>query len=239
MQAKNRFSLYAACVPMLAMAAPAMAQSADADKSEGIYAVARAGVTFDNEAKFEAADRTAPATFPAEVDHKRGFTGELGIGYDLGPVRLEATGGYSRFGVDKDSKDNAAAAGVVLAGRTRQFDLGVSAYVDFNEDGVIVPYLGGGIGAARVDGKISALGGTPASGSRFDDKDWGFRWHLDAGLALKAAPRTSIELGARYSRTSGLEFDGHQGPVAAGGTGRTYSPDFKNFSLMMGVRQSF
>lgn len=238
MQAKNRFSLYAACLPMLAMAAPAMAQSNDADKSEGVYAVVRAGVTVGQDATFEAADRTAPSTFPAEVDHKRGFTGELGIGYDLGPVRLEATGGYSRAGVDKGGKDNAA-AGSVLAGRTKQFDLGVSAYVDFNEDGVIVPYIGGGIGAARVDSDISALGGTPVSGSRFDDKDWGFRWHLDAGLALKAGARTAIELGARYSRTSGLEFDGRQGPVAGGGSSRSYSPDLKNFAVMVGVRQSF
>lgn len=62
---------------------------------------------------------------------------------------------------------------------------------------------------------------------------------IDAGLALKAGARTAIELGARYSRTSGLEFDGRQGSVAGGGTARTYSPDLKNFAVMVGVRQSF
>ncbi len=48
--------------------------------------------------------------FPAKINHKRGFAGKLGIGHDLGQVRLEATGGYVRAGVGKGGKEKAAAS---------------------------------------------------------------------------------------------------------------------------------
>lgn len=77
--------------------------------------------------------------------------------------------------------------------RLRSLNLGLSAYADIPLDEMIVPYIGGGIGASRVDGLLTRGWGTPATVASFDDKDWGFQWHLDAGSASRPpiAPRSS------------------------------------------------
>lgn len=49
-------------------------------------------------------------TFPAEIDHRRRLAGEPGIGHDLGPARLEETGGCSRANIGKGGKEKSAAA---------------------------------------------------------------------------------------------------------------------------------
>jgi opacity protein-like surface antigen len=208
--------------------APAIAQDSP---STGLYGVARAGTTLDTNARFPDNDRRAPATVQRDTDYERGFNGEIGVGYDTGPFRLEATAGYQTAKLDEK---RASIGGFTADGRVKTLTFGVAGYIDIAASERVVPYIGGGIGASRVNSRLSRVTGTPAAGSRFSDKDWGLNWHLDAGVGIAATPSTTIELGGRYSRTSKLEFTG-----ASGGAPDSFRPRLSGWSAMLGVRQVF
>jgi opacity protein-like surface antigen len=225
------FSTYraASLIPFAAVAigltAPAHAQ--DQTSTDGPYAVARAGVAIDSDL---APRENPPAVLNDDIDFGSGFAGEIGGGYKFSNFRIEGTVGYSSVKID----DERSGGGFADNGRLRSLNLGLSAYADIPLDEMIVPYIGGGIGASRVDGRLTRGLGTPATVASFDDKDWGFQWHLDAGVGIKATDRTTIELGARYTRTNSLSFDGrlNAGPA-------TYEPRLSSVSGMIGIRQAF
>ena len=235
-------------------AQPAAAQRAEA----GPYGVARAGVNFDSDLRLgnplrpataptrPGTPTTTPTTVPASplgrnVDADLGFTGELGMGYDFGGIRVEGTAGYDTAKVNAKALSTKTYSG---AGRTKSFDLGVAAYVDLVREGPLKPFIGGGIGASRVDYSINRLmidktPGTQKPMVAITGKDWGFRWHLDAGASYDVTPQTSIELLGRYSQTAGLKMKA----VALDENLARQTVDYKlkntSTSIMVGVRQKF
>ncbi|WP_137863246.1 MULTISPECIES: outer membrane beta-barrel protein [unclassified Sphingomonas] len=214
----------------LAIAATGVTPAAAQDgQPTGIYGVARAGLSIDTDARLQGNNPTG--TLQRDTDYRRGFNGELGIGYDAGPFRLEGTVGYTTAGVDKKK---AATGGFTADGRTKALTIGAAGYFDLPVSERVVPYVGGGIGLSRVDSRLSRLSGSPATGSRYSGKDWGFNWHLDAGLGIAATQSTTIELGARYSRTSSLRFDGFNGASKA-----EFRPRLSGWSALVGIRQAF
>lgn len=210
-----------------AAASPALAQ-VDADV-RGPYGVLRAGVVADTDLKFRGDDAAAPSTFGSNADFKRGFTGEVGAGYDMGAFRLEGTIGVGQAKIDR--KRNGL--GFADDGRARTLNLGVSAYFDIPLGDTIVPYVGAGVGASRVNARLARTSATGTT-SAFNDKDWGFNWHVDAGLGIKASERTTIEVGARYGRISALRLDGFNGAQAT-----DFRPRLVSTSVMLGLRQIF
>lgn len=215
-----------AAMGICAASSPALAQEAQ----PGPYGVVRAGVAVDSDLRFRDDDRVAPSTFPKNTDFKPGFNGELGAGYDLGAIRLEGTVGYSQVKLDRKR----SGAGFADDGRVRALNLGVSGYFDLPVSETVAPFIGGGIGASRVNARLARGVGVPVATSGFRDKDWGFQWHLDAGIGIKAGERTTVELGARYTRTSGLKFEGANGAAAT-----DFRPRLSSTSVMLGVRQGF
>jgi opacity protein-like surface antigen len=214
------------------------AASAQESPPQGIYGVARAGLAIDTDARFPSSDTTAPATFQRDTDHKPGVTGELGLGYDFGAVRIEGTVGYATARLDRKK---AQAGGFFVDGRTKALTLGLAGYVDIATGSAFTPYLGGGIGASRVDMRLSRLSGTPSAGSRFDDRDWGINWHADAGVAIAAGRSTTVDIGARYSRVSSLDFEGRTGTATAmpSAAADAFRPRLSSWSAMIGLRQAF
>jgi opacity protein-like surface antigen len=221
-------SITLAALTATSAAMPALAQDRP---TTGVYGVARAGISLDTNARFPDADTRGPSTAQRDTDFKRGFNGEIGIGYDTGPFRVEATAGYATAKLDEK---RATTGGFTADGRAKALTFGAAGYLDIGVSERFVPYVGGGIGASRVDGRFSRVSGTPATGSRFSDKDWGLNWHLDAGVGIAASPSTTIELGGRYSRTTKLAFKGTSGTVAD-----TFSPRLSSWSAMLGIRQVF
>lgn len=217
---------FATILFVVGAASPVLAQDAD----QGAYGVVRAGVAVDSDFRFKESNRAAPSTLPKNVDFKPGFTGEIGGGYDFGSFRLEGTVGYSKVKLDRKR------AGPDFAddGRARALNLGVSAYFDLPVSETVTPYIGGGIGASRIDARLARSTLTPVATSSFRDKDWAFQWHVDAGLAVKAGERTTVELGARYTRNSALKFDGVNGATAT-----EFNPRISSTSVMLGLRQGF
>lgn len=254
----------AAVASMVSVAGPAFAQKLGAP---GAYGVVRAGAQLDSDLKFpkqpaspaakpgttppRSPARTIPPGFSRDVDAKAAFTGELGAGYDFGGFRLEGTVGYGSAKIDASTLGDRAN---VAGGRVKSLDLGISGYADLNPGGRLNPFVGAGIGASRVDASVSRVANpttpaTPAArrpGTRLNDRDWGFRWHLDAGLGYQLNPATTLELMGRYSQTSALSFDAKS--IAVTGTGpsatattttSSYKPKLSSTSLMLGLRQKF
>lgn len=221
------FSVATVALSLLGFSTPVFAQ----DTAEtGVYGVLRAGVLADTDLRFRDTGRVDPDVFPRNVDFRPGFTGELGAGYDFGGFRLEGTVGYAQ------AKLNRKRAGPTFTddGRVRALNLGVSGYVDIPVSDTVVPFIGGGIGASRVDARLERVGVASVGNSRFDDKDWGFQWHIDAGLGVKAAQNTTIEFAGRYTRTTRLDFEGSNGATPS-----EFSPRLSNLSFMLGLRQAF
>lgn len=196
-------------------------------EDEGPYAVGRIGATFKNDLR--PGDRL-PTVLKDDVKFEKGLMGEIGGGYDFGFVRVEGTLGYSqvKLGNEKNS------IGFDPESRLKNFNLGLSAYVDMPVSETVQPYIGGGIAASRVDGRLGRTFGTPQTVARFADKDWGLQWHADAGVGVKAAERTTIDLGIRYTRTDKLDLKGGVGTTAA-----FFSPRVSNVSVLLGIRQGF
>lgn len=190
-----------------------------------------------------------------KVDADLGFTGELGAGYDFGGFRLEGTVGYGSASVNDKRLSNQTAIG---DGRLKSFDLGMSGYIDFNSGGVVKPFIGGGIGASRVSAEVSRLGRptttttprpgapttptAPRAGTSIDQKDWGLRWHADAGFGYEVSPGTTLELAGRYARTTSLDMTSSTRTVTGATFATTtaaFKPRLSSTSLMLGLRQRF
>lgn len=222
----SRLVLAAASVVAAALATSAHAQSVD--KLTGLYAVARAGVAADTDIRLRGQGADLGA-FRRDNDFKPGFTGELGGGYDFGGFRLEGTVGYATTKLDRERQQIVGADG-----RARSFNLGLAGYVDIPLDKVIVPYVGGGIGASRVKASLMRPGTGAGGSSSYSGNDWGFAYHLDAGVGVRVAPATTIEFGARYMRTTKLDYDGRTGLIA-----QNFRPRLSSLSAMVGIRQVF
>ena len=70
-------------------------------------------------------------------------------------------------------------------------------------------------------------------------RDWGLRWHADAGVGYSLSDSTTVELAGRYAQTTGLQFAARM-PLANGGTVATsYKPKLTATSITVGLRQRF
>lgn len=216
---------------VLGAVTPAFAQSS----MPGPYVVGRIGSQLDADVKFKGKDARTPSTLPRDVDLRSGKSFEGGLGYDFGNFRLESTVGYTAANVDASQLNT---GGLITRGRTKTLSIGVAGYYDIDTGTRLRPFVGGGIDAVRVTERLSRLTST-GQGSRISDRDWGIRWHADAGIGYKLTEKTTVELAARYSESSSLKFAGRM-PLAAGGTtAATYRPKLSATSITVGLRQRF
>lgn len=226
----------AALIAAACLLAPLAATPAAAQDRVGVpYVVGRLGVQLDSDLRSKGRDIATPSTVPGNTDFRRGSAGEAGIGYDFGNFRVETTIGYETAAVNAKALDT---GGLTTTGRTKALNLGVSAYYDFGVAGPLRPFVGGGIGASRVSTSFSRV--TAAGiGSRIDDRDWGFRWHAGAGVGYDLSAATTVEVGARYSRTTGLRLSGTQPGAGTAQVPYEYRPRQSATTLLVGLRQRF
>jgi opacity protein-like surface antigen len=173
----------------------------------------------------------------------------LGAGYKFNNwFRADVTGEYrgnSQFygtdaitypgGVGTDTYHATKSEWVVLA----------NAYVDLGTWWCMTPFIGAGVGGARVsinnftDQSIANNGGAALPGLAFGDNTskWNLAWALHAGVAYKVTPNFTVELAYRYLDMG----DGLTGDLRTfDGTNNINNPmTFKNITshdLKLGLR---
>ena len=158
----------------------------------------------------------APLTsFQETTGFDTGGIYQIGAGYQFNSwFRVDVTGEYrgstNFHGLDLTSFPNGGVPGfgsdVYNASKTEWLFL-ANAYADLGTWWCITPYIGAGIGTARVtianftDTGINSLSGGgvgPGLVSAANGSQWNFAWALHAGLAYKVNPNMAIELGYSY-----------------------------------------
>jgi len=175
----------------------------------------------------------------------------LGVGYKVNNwFRADVTGEYrgnsNFFGTDRITYVGGVGTDTYHATKNEWVVL-ANAYVDLGTWWCITPFIGAGVGGARVaingftDQGIALNGGVgPAlPGLAFGDNvsKWNFAWAAHAGLAYKVTPNFTVELAYRYLDMG----DGLTGDLRAfDGTNAFNNPmTFKHITshdLKLGVR---
>jgi opacity protein-like surface antigen len=134
----------------------------------------------------------------------------LGAGYRFNSwFRADVTGEYRGnsqfFGTDRITYPGGVGTDTYHATKNEWVVL-ANAYVDLGTWWCITPFVGAGIGTARVaingftDQGIANNGAGALPGLAFGDNvaKWNFAWAAHAGLAYKVSPAFTVELAYRY-----------------------------------------
>jgi opacity protein-like surface antigen len=205
------------------MAAPVAA----AAPMPAFYLAGRVSGTFAEDTRFGVLGTTVTNDY-----NTIGFEGSLAIGTSLSgfgiPLRAELEGGYMRNGIDSH---NIAGVGNFTGGdafgSTNVLYGLANAYADFG-DGPLRPYVGAGIGYARVGFDNH---GVSAVGTALDDSGHGLAWQVGAGVSYDVTNEATVELGYRYF---GVE---NVGLTAVDGTNS--SVDVRAHQVRLGMRFAF
>ncbi|MGM4926379.1 outer membrane protein [Tardiphaga sp. 804_B3_N1_9] len=185
---------------------------------------------------------------------------QLGVGYQFNNwFRGDITGQYrgnSNFkGTDHVTfpSSGLVGTGVNNYNATKsEWVVMANGYVDLGTWWCVTPFVGAGVGMARVNignytdnGAINvgSAGGVPFIGGPFPSyasapaaSKWNFAWALHTGLAYKVNPAMTVELGYSYMNLG----DGQTGPVSTyDGFTRGVAMQFKDITshdLKLGVR---
>jgi opacity protein-like surface antigen len=135
----------------------------------------------------------------------------LGVGYKVNNwFRADITGEYrgnsNFFGTDHITFPGGVGVDTYHATKSEWVVLG-NAYVDLGTWWCVTPFIGAGVGGARVsianftDQSLSLGAFGPAdAGLAFGDNasKWNLAWAVHAGLAYKVTPNFTVELAYRY-----------------------------------------
>ncbi|MEM8617641.1 MAG: outer membrane beta-barrel protein, partial [Pseudomonadota bacterium] len=256
---------------MCATAAAAMASAGFvAQAEEGWYGRADVGAVVDGIVDHDAPDDVLNS-LGGNSEPNSMYTGGVGFGYGFdNGFRLEAGLTHRTGGLDVSQGINGLINGVIPddlvvtnadgletsrvvyasqpTGNLQSWDLMLNGIYDFNRDGKFQPYLGAGIGGARVKAKASNLTGvvlnklddpTTISGQSpvngFGDDDTGIAYQGLAGIGYKFSDRLTVDFGYKYFLVQDLDFSG----TGFNGEAVNYETDYQDHSLTAGLRYAF
>lgn len=177
---------------LIGMSFPAMAEVP-------LYLSLGAGITHANDSDWDSAGLSGTI----DIDNAANFSLAFGGGVARN-VRTEVELAYRNANLSEISIDGGGSAS--LDGELKTWTLLVNGYYDFMEGQKFRPYLSAGLGAARHEGDISAVGGIGTPGA--DGSDTVFAYQVGAGAGYALTDKTSLWGGYRYLGTSDPDFDG-------------------------------
>lgn len=148
-----------------------------------------------------------PGTFEqvkTTYEDDNGFA--LSVGYDFaGAIRVDISAKRMRNAVETTT-------GASIRGDIESTALMTNVWYDFNRDGVVQPYVGVGVGAAKID--------------FIDEDDTVLFGQAGLGLNFKLSDAVFLDLGARYFESRSPEFE-------------NLTMDYRGTSVVLGVRFNF
>ena len=178
----------------------------------GWYLSGMVGLNKPNDSDIDGAGIAAEAVFdwgPAAL---------AGIGFDFGSNwRAEIEAGYRDSDLDNIS-------GTSSDGDTETLSMIANLLYDINIDSKFEPYIGAGLGMARV----SADGFTPVSTTSVDDDDYGYALQAAAGVAYPLNESLKLTFDYRFLSVQSLDY------TTASGVG--VDADYNDHSIFIGLR---
>lgn len=206
----HRFGRYRHTATAIAIAgALSLGQSAAAQQSAaGGYVLGGAGLSLLRDA-----DTRGSTTATHEFDPGWLGVGAVGYAFPSG-IRLEGELGYRRNNVDGGS------------GHAEAWSLMGNALYDFNTGTRFTPYVGAGVGGARLNFNNVSAGATS-----IDDSDTVLAYQGLAGVTYQVETNIKLDLGYRYLATEKPSFR-----TRAGGT---VDSEYDDHAVMFGLRYQF
>lgn len=190
-----------------------------AQATEGWYGRGDVGYSIDG--SFDAA--TSNYDF-GDNSLENDWTQHLGLGYAFSNgFRLEGEIGH-RFNQIEPS------ATLDAGGDIHAWSAMANLFYDFNRGSGFEPYLGIGVGAAR----LNANGADASSSSSFDDSDTVLAYQGLAGVAFSLGEQWDLDVGYRYFVADGGEFAGRGQRL-----GQTIEGDYTHQAVTVGLRYQF
>ena len=188
----------------------------------GLYARITAGWNISQDQDFS----TLGGNIDTALDS--GYALSAALGHDYGHIRGEIELSYRENEVDSHKLSGATVAN--STGETSALALMANGYYDFDTQTKITPYVGAGLGFARVDVKDYAGGG---NNDVADGDETVFAYQVIAGLEYPVTARTSVTGEYRYFATTDVDIDTNLG----GAQGSDVNYD--NHSILLGVKHNF
>lgn len=219
-------------VGLAAMAAPAAAQPV----SGGAWYL-EGGVTASllNDSHGTVENVPAPgnpgATLAVKNEVETGWGGRLALGYSFGRFRAEGEVGYTENNSDRYTVSSPFVASVPQEGRNDILRFMANGYVDL-ATGSIRPYVGGGMGLARV--KVVTVAATivnPTPMRLVDDSDTVFAYQLMGGAA--------VALGSNFWLTGQYRWFDAGTIEGKDGRGERFTRGISGHNIEAGVRITF
>jgi OmpA-OmpF porin, OOP family len=197
----------------LALAAILAGASGVAHATEGWYGRADVGYSFDGESDFA---ETGFGDYT--LGHEHDWSQYLGIGYAFSNgLRIEGEIGH-RFN-DFNEQDIDVEADLSGNGEVHAWSAMANLFYDFNKGGRLEPYIGVGVGAARL---------TTNYGNHFaDGEDTVLAYQGIAGFAVGLGEQWDLDIGYRYFQAEGAEIE------------TFIEQDYTDQSLTVGLRYQF
>ncbi len=198
------------------------------------YASVNAGGTLLNDS--DITDTAAIGSLTGEVGFDTGFVGSGAVGYSWGALRLEGEISYRKHDLDDLQVDSITLGGTVISGALGTFalqddttSLGFMAngWYDVDTGTPWVPFLGAGVGVARLNINIESVASIRTF---YDESDTVLAYQVGAGLGYKVTPMATVSLSYRFFGTADPEFDDGFDKIDA---------EYFSHNLMVGVLFGF
>lgn len=184
----------------------------------------------------------------AEVSHSTGFLGCVVGGYDMNgsqgfPVRIEAEGCVRRLELDRLDVENFSVGGPSVTG-IPTFDIAgksdiasglANVWFDWHNDTSVVPYIGGGVGYARINTDVDRIAGITIN---TDDTDGGLAWQIGAGFSVPVTDAIDFTAGYRYFQIQNPKYS-FDGAVGAIPFSADVNSEYADHNVQVGVRYRF
>jgi len=206
---------------MLGSCAMLLSVSSIAYSAEGPYVSGNLGIAMASDSDLSETGATGTMEFD------KGFAFGVAAGYGFGNTRVEGEIAYQKNDYDKLSLSVPGVgsfSGLNVDGDATSTAFLLNGYYDFKNNSSITPFIGAGLGFAKVDvGAISVPGvGTLTSSS----DDTVFAYQIGAGVGFAVNEKVSLDLKYRYFATSDPDFEGTEA-------------EYSSHNLYAGVRVSF
>ena len=199
---------------------------ANAGEMSGAYLAGDLGLSIPRDINASFND-TAVGVFDADYDLDNSvlFSGAVGM-HVMPNVRGEFEIAYSKSDLGDGTVAGTAAAG---AGDISRLAFMLNGFYDFKNTSQVTPYLGAGLGLARLNASKEALT------SIDDESDTVFAYQLAAGVGYDINENVTLNLGYRWFDTAQADFK-YASTIPSTGTA---TDDFSDHQLRVGLRYNF